>query len=79
MYVSDPAPLETFTIRPYPLRRSSGRNASVTRPRTKQIRFERLADDAEVSCASPLPGVVQDRGVVDQYVQPVMIGLDGHG
>jgi hypothetical protein len=63
MLASDPASLETLTMRPWPLARSRGSRL-------------RLVCQAP-SCL--LPGVVVDGGVVDQDVQAAVAAVQGGG
>jgi aryl-alcohol dehydrogenase-like predicted oxidoreductase len=42
-------------------------------PSAEQIRLERLAHDAEIRVGGVLPGVVVDRGVVDEHVEAAVL------
>jgi hypothetical protein len=72
MPASDPASLETFTMRPWPLARSSGSRVRLVCRGAEQIDLQGFPDDLEVGGAGALPGVVVDGGVVDQDVQPTV-------
>lgn len=68
MEASDPASLETFTIRACGLRRSSGKNARQVRHAPNRVRFHAAVDAIQVRRAGARVRVIVDGGVVDQHI-----------
>ena len=69
MSCSAPAPLETLTIRAGRAGAQERQDGLRHAPGAEEVRLERLADLVEVGVDAALPGVVEDRRVVDEHVE----------
>ena len=77
MSVERPAPLDTFTMRALPEPAQQRQAGLRHAPGAEHVGLERLAHDVEVGARRRVsPGVVVDRRVVDEHVEPVVVPLE---